>query len=250
MTDEQRRESGTGTRVEQAERDERARPAETTEEQARTDQQQEQQGDLCCPVEIVEDRGTRDTDFQRAQRDAGGDYTSEATGGFPVGERAPLSDNMPDDLPGDEVDDIPTSDRNHPGTVDDVPYSMDQDRPGYRPPLEPKATGNEERDLWRQQEPLINEDREQSLHLEGFPDSEIPDILDALGDDAAEDSQGETVEARIGMRGPDHNGFPARPGDAEPGAVGSAEAEEEARKNAQAPTEGGPENRREDRDDG
>jgi len=44
-------------------------------------------------------------------------------------------------------------------------------------------------DLWRHQKPLVEEDERAGVKLEGFPEEEVPKIMDALGDDAADPLQ-------------------------------------------------------------
>jgi hypothetical protein len=69
-----------------------------------------------------------------------------------------------------------------------------------------------EPDLWGKQAALIEEDEEDGLKLEGFAEDEIPNILEAMGDDSAEvlaDSPGGT--SATGAPGePDFGGFPER----------------------------------------
>lgn len=188
--------------------------------------------EVCCPIEIV-DRGNRDPDYEGAQRDAGGDYTTSVTGGIPVGETVELSgDNLPDDLPGDEVDDIPTTDRNHPGTIDDVPYSVDEDDTTGKPPLEPLATGSEERDLWEQQQPLLDEDREAGYELIGLPENEVADVQQAIGDDASEQAQGYSITGEGSPYEAEHGGFPRRKKDDQ----GSTWGEDESLPSATQPS--------------
>jgi len=72
----------------------------------------------------------------------------------------------------------------------------------------------EDRDpsLWGKQIELIEEDEDDGLKLAGFPEDEIPDILDAMGDEASDalpespngtSATGSTTES-------DHGGFPER----------------------------------------
>lgn len=70
----------------------------------------------------------------------------------------------------------------------------------------------DERELWAKQKPLIEEDADDGLKLEGFPEDRIPAILDAMGDDAAEDLPGSPngTSATGSIGGPDHGGFPER----------------------------------------
>lgn len=67
-------------------------------------------------------------------------------------------------------------------------------------------------ELWGRQSALIEEDEDDGLKLAGFPEDEIPSILDAMGDDAAEilpDSPNGT-SATGAISEPDHGGFPER----------------------------------------
>jgi hypothetical protein len=70
----------------------------------------------------------------------------------------------------------------------------------------------EERELWHRQEPLIAEDEDDGLKLEGFPDALIPTVLDAMGDDAAEvlPESPSGTSATGSTSEPDHGGFPER----------------------------------------
>ena len=72
--------------------------------------------------------------------------------------------------------------------------------------------GRDEGELWGHQRTLVEEDENEGLKLESFPDEEIPEILEAIGDDAADslmDSPNGT-SATGSWGGPDHGGFPAR----------------------------------------
>jgi len=67
-------------------------------------------------------------------------------------------------------------------------------------------------ELWGKQRPLIEEDEDDGLKLEGFSEDEIPRILAAMGDDAADplhDNPG-GVSATGSVYEPDHGGFPER----------------------------------------
>lgn len=157
-------------------------------------------------AEWIDEDLAADEDYRDAQRRAGGDATSPMTGRIPVGEVPPLDER---DTPGDLDDEIPSSARESPGTVDDLPYSLDEDRPGYKPPLEPLASGDEETDLWEQQQALIDEDRETSVHLEGLTPEEAARVMRASGDDAEPQSQGHSATGSPFE--PNHGGFPERP---------------------------------------
>ncbi|MBE0475988.1 MAG: hypothetical protein IBX62_02690 [Coriobacteriia bacterium] len=170
---------------------------------------EEREGRVTTPEEerrewIDEDLAA-DPEYRRAQREAGGDATTPMTGRVPVGEVPPLEERPE---PGDLSDEIPSTARNAPGTVDDIPLSLGDDRPGYKPPLEPLATGDEETDLWQMQQPLIDEDRETSVHLEGFSEEEAEHVMEVSGDDAEPQAQGYSVTGS--PFGPDHGGFRER----------------------------------------
>jgi hypothetical protein len=90
-----------------------------------------------------------------------------------------------------------------PGTVDDIPASLEADTDSLG--------ATDEAELWNHQKALIEED-EGGLKLEGFPPEEIPDILEAMGDDAADplaDSPNGTSATGL-WSGPEHGGFPDR----------------------------------------
>lgn len=66
--------------------------------------------------------------------------------------------------------------------------------------------------LWGAQRPLLEEDDDDGIKLEGFDEDDIPRIMDAMGDDAAEPLQefpGGT-SATGSVTGPEHGGFPER----------------------------------------
>jgi hypothetical protein len=110
-----------------------------------------------------------------------------------------------------------------PGTVDDVPadygedLSVESDAAAAKPPVvdtteESEAGGGNESELWGHQKALIEEDEKEGLKLESFPAEEIPDILEAMGDDAADslvDSPNGTSATGF-WGGPDNGGFPPR----------------------------------------
>lgn len=91
-----------------------------------------------------------------------------------------------------------------PGTIDDVPIDLGADA---EEPCE-----DETAELWRHQKPLIEEDEDDGLKLAGFPPEEIPDILEAMGDDA--DDPLPDAPSGISATGqwgaPEHGGFPER----------------------------------------
>jgi hypothetical protein len=107
-------------------------------------------------------------------------------------------------LPDDYTSDPDPAASGVPGTTDDVPASYGEDPPS--------VGGPPQGELWRRQRALIEEDEKTGLRLEGFPVEEIPEILDAMGDDAVDpldDSPNGT--SATGLWGtPDHGGFPPR----------------------------------------
>jgi hypothetical protein len=103
--------------------------------------------------------------------------------------------------PGDEPY---AEDRATPGTPDDIPYSLGEatpERPGQA-------------DLWGKQQALIEEDDQNAYNLAGIPDEQIPDVLDAIGDDAAEANpelpEGTSATGSGSPLEPAHGGFPER----------------------------------------
>lgn len=120
----------------------------------------------------------------------------------------------PDDYTSD-----PTTDADGvPGTVDDLPNDYGQQVPdadesgAARTSDSDAAEDGDESALWQRQRALIEEDEKEGLRLDGFEPEEIPEILDAMGDDAAEplgDSPNGT--SATGLWGtPEHGGFPER----------------------------------------
>jgi hypothetical protein len=91
-----------------------------------------------------------------------------------------------------------------PGTADDVSNEYGEDASSIGGP--PQG------ELWRRQKPLIEEDEKEGLKLDGFPDEEIPEILDAMGDDAEDPlDDAPNGTSATGLWGtPDHGGFPPR----------------------------------------
>ena len=118
-----------------------------------------------------------------------------------------------------------------PGTVDDAPLSFGIEVPSsadshmvLEGATRPSATSEEdakaaddngaaeEKELWGEQEALLEEDSAGGLKLNGFPEEEIPDILDAMGDDAADPllDYPNGVSATGDWTAPEHGGFPER----------------------------------------
>lgn len=100
--------------------------------------------------------------------------------------------------PGDYVEDR-ASEPGVPGTEDDIPYSLGEDR---------------DPELWGQQRVLMDEDEAAGLELQGVPEERIGAVLEAMGDDAAEalqDSPGGTsATGADSPLDPEHGGFPER----------------------------------------
>lgn len=132
----------------------------------------------------------------------------------------------PDDFEAD-----PETGHGVPGTQDDLPYTLGDQRPNPADehvvpddaPVhastrrherdETGAQGDrDEADLWRAQKHLIQEDDEEGVRLEGFESEDVPEIMDALGEDAADalpDSP-DGVSATGNGNEPKHGGFPER----------------------------------------
>jgi len=91
-----------------------------------------------------------------------------------------------------------------PGTVDDVPTDFGEDTESL--------DTDDSAALWLQQGALIEEDEQDGLKLEGFPVEEVPEILEAMGDDAEDplpDAPNGT-SATGDWGAPDRGGFPER----------------------------------------
>jgi hypothetical protein len=96
------------------------------------------------------------------------------------------------------------ADRVTPGTPDDLPYSLGEatpERPGQG-------------DLWGNQQALIEEDEQNAYNLQGIPEDEIDDVMNAIGDDAAEANpelpEGTSATGTGSPLEPAHGGFPER----------------------------------------
>jgi hypothetical protein len=111
--------------------------------------------------------------------------------------------------PDDIVEDL-IADDGVPGTPDDVPYdygvevalpadqmilSLDRGasglgsvgRTGSEPDHdEPPLGAPDERELWRHQKPLIEESGDEAARYAGIPESEVPRVEAAIGEDAAD----------------------------------------------------------------
>ena len=72
----------------------------------------------------------------------------------------------------------------------------------------------DERDMWRQQRALIDEDEREGYNLQGIPDDEVEDVMAAMGDDAAEANpelpEGTSATGAASPLEPAHGGFPER----------------------------------------
>lgn len=106
--------------------------------------------------------------------------------------------------PDDYTSDPSPDGKGVPGTADDIPASYGED-----PPL---VGGPPQGDLWRRQRALIDEDETAGLKLDGFPAEKIPEILEAMGDDAGDplDDAPNGTSATGLWSTPDHGGFPPR----------------------------------------
>lgn len=83
----------------------------------------------------------------------------------------------------------------------------DRSHPSGTAGAEPPLGVPDERDMWAAQRPLISEDRRTSLHLEGFSDEQANDVMEAVGEDAAEEAQGGSATGSDVF--PAHGGFPS-----------------------------------------
>ena len=131
----------------------------------------------------------------------------------------------PDDYAAD--DDEP-GEMSIPGTVDDIPLDFGlefspasdahlvlegptSESERLRSSLDEPAR-DDEGELWGAQKALIGEDESSGLDLQGFPEERIPEILEAMGDDAAEAlpdyPDGTSATGESGT--PSHGGFPER----------------------------------------
>ena len=113
-----------------------------------------------------------------------------------------------DDIPLDYGEEVPDSGGSHSGALAGTKRG-----PVVRAPKESETPGTaDERELWRAQKALVEEDEKTGLKLEGFSEDEIPDILEAMGDDAADpllDTPNGTSATGLWSE-PEHGGFPER----------------------------------------
>jgi hypothetical protein len=113
-----------------------------------------------------------------------------------------------DDIPEEPKHEGEPVERDHGVLIEGSKHADLFDDDGYEVDLNPGA----EPDLWGKQFALIEEDEEDGLKLEGFAEDEIPEILEAMGDDGAEvlpDSPGGT-SATGAVGEPEFGGFPER----------------------------------------
>lgn len=100
-------------------------------------------------------------------------------------------------------------DHEHQGT-DDTNFDLKQDDEDQ------DANLGEARDpeLWSKQVPLIEEDVDDGLKLDDFSDEDIPRIIDAMGDETAdqlpESPNGVSATGSASPLTPEHGGFPER----------------------------------------
>lgn len=133
--------------------------------------------------------------------------------------------------PDDYVNDAGARETGVPGTEDDVPPTFGLETPlaadqhivlegatkTQGETLEPVDAAEDqgtadEKELWAEQLALLEEDVAGGLNLRGFPDEEVPDILEAMGDDAADPLQDfpNGTSATGDWAAPEHGGFPER----------------------------------------
>jgi hypothetical protein len=133
--------------------------------------------------------------------------------------------------PDDYANDPDAPETGIPGTVDDAPLSFGLESPVAADThivlegatrssgeSEEKAKAAEdigsadEGELWGKSTDLVEEDEVAGLKLTGFPEEEIPKILDAMGDDAADPllDYPDGVSATGDSNTPEHGGFPER----------------------------------------
>jgi hypothetical protein len=169
---------------------------------------------------------------------AGDDRSLEREGGVFVpssdGRDVGCGDNDPT-CPEDEWLEDPITDEHVPGTVDDRTYDYGTEDPepadqalttiesgpvtgfgdvgetGFEEDRDERDLGElEERDLWRRQRPLIEEDVDEVYNVQAIRDEELPAVERAIGEDAA----GPLVDTQEGTSSigstsvPEQGGFP------------------------------------------
>ena len=133
--------------------------------------------------------------------------------------------------PDDYANDPEARENGVPGTVDDAPLSFGLDSSAAadrhvvlegatKPAGDSKDAADtaedigtsDEKELWAAQQQLVEEDDIGGLKLRGFPEEEIPEILGAMGDDAADPLQDfpNGTSATGDWSAPEHGGFPER----------------------------------------
>ncbi len=113
-----------------------------------------------------------------------------------------------DDIPKEPKHEGEPVERDHGVLIQGSTHADLFDDDGYEVDLNPGS----EPDLWGEQTALVEEDEDAGLKLEGFADGEIPEILEAMGDDGAEvlsDSPGGTSATGANEES-EHGGFPER----------------------------------------
>ncbi len=137
----------------------------------------------------------------------------------------------PPPAPDDYVSDPHGEGAHEPGTIDDIPLTYGEQLPdaadahlvleGPKREAGKSREGTEaeedsgaadENELWADQQKLLQEDEVEALRLDGFPEEEIPEILEAMGDDAADPLQDfpNGTSATGVWSQPEHGGFPER----------------------------------------
>jgi hypothetical protein len=132
--------------------------------------------------------------------------------------------------PDDYVNDPETRSPDVPGTIDDQPYTFGIENPApadehlelegaTKPSGETRESAEvaedqgaaDERELVDDAAVIATEETS-AIRLEGFPEEEIPDIMAALGDDAADalSDNPDGTSATGAWSQPEHGGFPER----------------------------------------
>jgi len=113
-----------------------------------------------------------------------------------------------DDIPGEPSTEGEPVERDHGVLIENHKHEHRPDDEGRDRDLGEDS----DPELWGKQRALIEEDEDDGIKLEGFPEEDIPRIMAAMGDDAAEvlsDYPG-GVSATGSVNEPDHGGFPDR----------------------------------------
>jgi hypothetical protein len=132
--------------------------------------------------------------------------------------------------PGDYANDPEPRETGIPGTVDDTPLDFGLEIPPadehvvLEGAVESVGDSREategaedmgsidEKELWAAQDGLLEEDEADALVLDGFPEEVIPEILEAMGDDAADPLPDfpNGTSATGDWSATEHGGFPDR----------------------------------------